>query len=158
MTKAEPAGETITAEGIWQRDRTKGFYAGEWQSIFPFFERLPWLSWRARTTGRQVLWSWYSSTESFAGSLRFEGGRIVRFGDGLVREGEWRVQLRVWTKGIIGPFQLKKPDAINLCHYTIRIEGENLQNWNSTMYLFPCLYYCLKRNVCFQKRKVKELL
>lgn len=179
MTKAEPAGETIIAEGIWQRDRARGFYAGKWQSIFPFFERLPWLSWRARTIGRQVgdrkvLWSWYNSTESFAGSLtkdswrekngemsrglRFEGGRIVRFGDGLAREGEWRVQLRVWTKDIIGPFQLKKPDAINLCHYTIRIGGENLQNWHSTMYTSMFTYYCLKRNVCFQKRKVKELL
>lgn len=110
---------------------------------------------------RKLCWQpdqgqWREKNGEMSRGLRFEGGRIVRFGDGLAREGEWRVQLRVWTKDIIGPFQLKKPDAINLCHYTIRIGGENLQNWHSTMYT-SCLHTTVwKEMSVFRKGKWKN--
>lgn len=52
----ESEGESITDEAIWQRDAVKGFKQ-EIDNIFPFFERLHRLSWKARTTERQEMCS-----------------------------------------------------------------------------------------------------
>lgn len=51
----EFAGESVTDEAIWQRDIVQGFHKQESDSIFPFFERLPWLARGTRTVGRPGL-------------------------------------------------------------------------------------------------------
>lgn len=70
----EFAGKGVTDEAIWQRDTVQSFNKQESDSLFPFFERLPWLA-RGRQGSRRKVFPSLCNAESFDGGLDWGSSR-----------------------------------------------------------------------------------